>query len=215
MIVVFLGPPAIGKGTQARRLARSRGFSVVSTGDKLREAIASGTEVGREANGYMDAGQLVPDEVVVRIVAEALQSGNGPGTILDGFPRTLVQAEALENLLGESSVLDGVLYFKAPTELLVHRASGRRICSNCQAIFHLEFQPTQVEGVCDDCGEPAIVQRHDDREEAVRQRLEEDRQKTSVLVDFYSERSLLAEIDATRDVASIASDVESWLGGLV
>jgi adenylate kinase len=214
LIVVFLGPPAIGKGTQARRIARERGLSVISTGDKLREAVAQGTDVGQEAKKFIDQGQLVPDEVVVRIVTDSLRSINGNGVILDGFPRTLSQAESLETHLEKEAGLDGVLHFEAPTEMLIGRASGRRICRNCQEIYHLEFRPPRSEGVCDACGQETLYQRTDDQEEAVRRRLEGDQLTTQKLVDFYQERGLLARVAADRDVDSIAKDVSLWVEGL-
>ena len=212
MIVVFLGPPAIGKGTQARRLARSRGFSVVSTGDKLREAIASGTEVGREAKGYMDAGQLVPDEVVVRIVAEALQSGNGTGTILDGFPRTTAQAEALGRMLDDKDLkLDYVVEMKVDEDAMVERIVGRFICAKCGAGYHEKFNRPATDDVCDLCGGKEFTRRPDDTSETVRARLRAYHEQTSPIVLYYQKKGLLKSVDGMAPIDEVARFVDQAL----
>ncbi|HEY8414917.1 MAG TPA: adenylate kinase, partial [Thermaerobacter sp.] len=188
---IFLGPPGAGKGTQAARLAERAGVPQISTGDMLRAAVRAGTPLGLEAKRYMDAGQLVPDDVTIAIVRERLaQDDCRRGFLLDGFPRTVPQAEGLAAALEELGVgLDGVLYFDVPDEVVVERLSGRRVCPECQATYHVRFDPPREAGRCDRCG-AALVQRHDDREETVRERLAVYRRQTEPLVDYYHRAGL-------------------------
>lgn len=191
--IVFLGPPGAGKGTQAAELARSLGIPHLSTGDLLRTAVAAGTPLGREADGYMRAGQLVPDDLVLRMLEERLRRPDArSGFLLDGFPRTLPQAEALARL----TEIDRVISFDVPAAVLVERLGQRRVCPQCQSVYNLASQPPKRPGVCDKDG-AALVQRPDDRPEAITTRLEVYAKQTAPLLDFYRGRSLLRPIDAS------------------
>ena len=195
---MFLGAPGAGKGTQAKLVAETAGILHVSTGDMLREEAKAGTELGREAKGYMDAGKLVPDQLIIDMVRARIERSDvGPSWILDGFPRTVPQAEALDRSLPATTALTHVIHFAVPESVLVGRLSGRRTCSNCGAIWHVEHHPTQREGVCDRCG-GQLVQRADDRPEAISKRLDVYRSQTSPLLAYYSGRGILREIDANR-----------------
>ena len=172
MRVAFLGPPGAGKGTQARDLAQEWGALHLATGDMLREAVAAGSTLGREAKSYMDKGALVPDDVIIRMMAERLGAAAGRGFILDGFPRTIAQAEALARLLKDlGQTLDTVVYFDVSEPELVRRLTGRRLCRQCQTSYHVVSAPPKREGVCDTCG-GELYQRVDDSEATVRHRLE-------------------------------------------
>jgi adenylate kinase len=200
---VFLGPPGAGKGTQAKRVAEASGLLHLSTGDMLREQVRAGSILGDEAKGYMDAGKLVPDHLIIAMVKQrigqpdARRPDGSPAWILDGFPRTLPQAEALDKSLVGADALTHVIYFAVPESALVGRLSGRRTCSKCGAIWHVEHQPTTEAGVCDRCG-GEVIQRADDRPEAIGKRLEVYRSQTSPLLAYYRDRSVLREIDADR-----------------
>jgi adenylate kinase len=192
--IVLLGPPGAGKGTQARKLSERYGIELIGTGDLFRDHVRNGTELGLLAKKYMDAGELVPDDVVVEIVAQAL--GSSDGFILDGFPRTTAQAEALERRLEEMGrPLTAVLAFDLPDEIAVKRIAGRRTCSTCGETTNVALDPPRVEGLCDRCG-GALVQRDDDREDTVRRRLEVYHESTAPLWDFYRNRGLLRVVDA-------------------
>jgi len=192
--IVLLGPPGAGKGTQARRLSERYGIELIGTGDLFRDHVRNGTELGRLAKKYMDAGELVPDDVVVEMVVQAL--GSSHGFILDGFPRTTAQAEALEQRLEEMGrPLTAVLAFDLPDELAVKRIAGRRTCAGCGETTNVALDPPRFDGVCDRCG-GALIQRDDDREETVRRRLEVYHQSTAPLWDFYRDRGLLRVVEA-------------------
>jgi adenylate kinase len=200
MRIVLLGIPGAGKGTQAHRLADRFGLALVATGDIFRANVQDQTELGLLAKKYMDAGELVPDDVVVRMVVDALDQHPG-GFILDGFPRTIPQAEALEqDLVTRALPLSVALAFDLPDQIAIKRLAGRRTCQRCQRTYNVEFYPPKVEGVCDACG-GVLVQRDDDREETVRHRLEVYYASTFPLWDFYRERGLLrvVEADGTED----------------
>ena len=186
MRLILLGPPGAGKGTQGERLARRFGVPRFATGDILRDAVRAQTPVGREARAYMDRGELVPDELVTRIVGEALRREEASGGfILDGFPRTVAQAEALDDVLESvGSRIDAVVYFDVPERELVRRLTGRRVCPRCGATYNLHAGPPKAEGVCDRCG-GELVTRSDDDEETVRQRLRVYERSTAPLVDRY------------------------------
>ena len=203
MRVVLLGPPGAGKGTQAKQLSKRHGLVHVATGDIFRWNVTHETELGRIAQSYMAKGELVPDDVVVRMVVETLEDVED-GFILDGFPRTVPQALALEeNLEKLERPLTAALYFHIEEEIAVKRISGRRTCSKCGTPYNVEFDPPRMESVCDVCG-GELVQRNDDSEETVRRRFEVYEESTRPLLEFYSERGLLREIDADGEEDEVA-----------
>ena len=207
--VIFLGAPGAGKGTQARRLAAGSGVPQVATGDMLREAVAEGTPLGREAKRYMDRGALVPDEVVIGLVDERLSRPDAqPGYVLDGFPRTVAQAEALDALLRRRGQgLDRVVFFDVSREELVRRLTGRRICRQCGSTFHLVSAPPKVEGRCDQCG-GELYQRADDAEGTVAHRLDVYNAQTAPLLDYYRVRGLLARVAGEGPVDRVAAAIQ-------
>ena len=204
MNLVLLGLPGAGKGTQASLLEEKYDIPHVSTGDMFRQAINNETELGQKAQEYMDAGELVPDEVTIGIVRERLaRDDSRSGFILDGFPRTIAQAEALGEMLGDvDRKLDMVIYMSVPEDELLKRLTGRRVCPECGANYHLEFNPPQDEGICDECGSE-LIQRDDDRENTVKKRLEVNREKTEKLKEYYRDRGLLIELDARGSVDEV------------
>lgn len=200
MRLVFLGAPGVGKGTQAERLCADRKLPHISTGDMLREAKRKGTPVGLEAKQYMDSGQLVPDATILKIIAERLKDKDvKEGFVFDGFPRTVAQATALDASLKERGwPLDTVVYFEAPEDVIVERISGRRVCEKCATIFHVKFSPPNSPHTCDQCGGP-LVQRPDDAEAAVRERLKVYERSTTPLIGYYANRGLLVRVEADGD----------------
>ncbi len=191
--MMMLGPPGAGKGTQAKRLSARLEIPHVSTGDMLRDARRRNTELGREAAEYMDAGKLVPDEVVIGIVAQRLKADDASeGFILDGFPRTRAQAEAL----GEMGVeLDAVINIEVSDEEVIRRLGGRLSCPECGAVYHQEAKPPAQEDVCDECGHQGLITRDDDRPEAIKERLASYHRQTAPLIEFYDKRGVLEGID--------------------
>lgn len=206
MILVFLGPPGAGKGTQAKLLSQRMGFLHLSTGDLLREAVKNQTPLGKKAKEYMDRGELVPDELIVQLIEETMpKDGN---VILDGFPRTVNQALALEEMLKDKGEkISKVLFFDVPDEVIIDRLSGRRVCSKCGAVYHVKYNPPKVEGVCDLCG-GSLVQRDDDKEEVVRRRLEVYRKQTQPLIEFYQEKGIIYKLDAGKGVEELFEEVK-------
>lgn len=204
MRLILLGPPGAGKGTQAGRITATHHVPHISTGDILRANVKEGTELGREAKRYMDAGDLVPDEVIIGMVGARVGEPDAvEGFLFDGFPRTVPQAEALEALLVQRGTpLDVVLELVVDHDEVVRRLTGRRTCSGCGHIFHVEFDPPTTEGVCDACGGD-LVQREDDTEDVVRNRLAVYREQTEPLVDFYSQRGLTRQLDAAGPVDEV------------
>lgn len=213
MRLILLGPPGAGKGTQAKLLVDKLGIPQVSTGDMLRAAVKAGTSLGREAKQFMDRGALVPDAVIIGLVRERLQQVDcARGYILDGFPRTVAQAEALGKTLTElQASLDHVVSLEVPTEDLVLRIAGRRTCRNCGAMYHVRFSPSRTDGRCDACGGDTY-QREDDREETVRRRLQVYIDQTAPLIDFYAARGLLRRVEGTGEIADIFQRISRTLG---
>jgi adenylate kinase len=214
MRVAFLGPPGAGKGTQARELSREWDVPHVATGDMLREAAAAGTPLGREAKGYMDRGALVPDDVIIRMIAERLRQPDArKGFLLDGFPRTIAQAEALERLLKDlGQSLERVVYFEVSEPELLRRLTGRRVCRACQTAFHVVSAPPKTPGVCDRCG-GELYQREDDSESTVRHRLGVYTRQTAPLLDWYRGRGLLVGVAGEGPIADIRRGVRDAARG--
>lgn len=212
MKLIFIGPPGSGKGTQAKRLAAQKGIPHISTGDMLREAIAEGTELGSQAAPIMAAGGLVSDDLMVGIIRDRLQKADaGPGFILDGFPRTVGQAEKLDAIVeGNGGEPVGVLQLLVPDEALVRRIALRRSCSQCGAVYHLENKPPAQDGVCDRCGAPVIA-RPDDNETAVRKRLEAFHAQTLPVAAHYRAKNALREVDGIGPIDEVFERIEKAL----
>lgn len=208
--MLISGKQGAGKGTQAAKLADHYGVAHVSTGDMFRAAVKAQTPLGQTAKGFMDRGELVPDDVVIGVVVEFLTNHGDDGFILDGFPRTAAQAEALEEAVGEDG-LDLLLDLDVPTDIVVARIAGRRVCSECGATYHVD-SPPNVQWVCDVCG-GAVVQRDDDTEDAVATRLQAYQEQTKPLLDFYAERDLLVQIDGDGDVDEVFARAVAAIDG--
>ncbi|HEX7228195.1 MAG TPA: adenylate kinase [Candidatus Binatia bacterium] len=211
--VVLLGPPGAGKGTQAKLLRDRFEACQISTGDILRKAVADKTPLGREAEGYLNRGELVPDDVIVRLVGERLkQTDCAKGFVLDGFPRTLPQAQSLEGILKEMALpLDGVLSIQVPHDVIVQRLAGRRNCQNCGALYHVNFDPPRNGETCDRC-DGRLQQRDDDREETITTRLRVYESQTAPLASYYRERGNLREINGVGKVEDIQKRIVEALG---
>ncbi len=211
--VVLLGPPGAGKGTQAKLLVEQYGACQISTGDILRKAVEERTPLGKEAAQYINRGALVPDTVIVNLVAERLkQKDCENGFILDGFPRTIPQAEGLDAILRDSGrTLNRVLSVQVPRRVIIERLAGRRTCRSCGALAHVVFNPPKQDGVCDSCG-GKLEQRNDDREETIANRLEVYEKQTAPLVKYYRQRGLLAEIDGVGTIEEIHGRISKSLG---
>ena len=204
MRVVFLGAPGVGKGTQADRVADLFTIAKISTGDLLRGAVRNQTKLGLEAKMYMDQGKLVPDSVVIGLVREKLEEAScANGFVLDGFPRTTPQADELERVLAQKKMaLDRVVNFEVPREAVIKRLSGRRSCPKCQATYHVDFAPPRKDGVCDRCGE-SLVQRSDDRREAIETRLQVYEEQTAPLIRYYRDKQMLSHVDGSGAVDAV------------
>lgn len=210
--IVLFGPPGSGKGTQASLLKEKFGAAHISTGDTLREAVANQTPVGLEAKGYMEKGELVPDAVVIAIAKEKLASVGDQGFILDGFPRTIAQAEALDVALDEiGKPLDAVVNLRVDDEELVKRLSGRRVCPSCGEPYHVDTKRPAVEGKCDKCG-GELVHRADDQPEAIRNRLQVYGNQTAPVLGYYENKGILKNIDAVGDISEIQSRIAAAIG---
>lgn len=210
--IILLGPPGAGKGTQAARLQAGRGMIQLSTGDMLREARASGSPLGDKVKAIMDAGELVSDEIVTALIAERLDAAADQGAIFDGYPRTKLQAEALDGLLAERSRrLDCVIELAVDEEALVERITGRFTCAKCGTGYHDKFRPTQVPGVCDVCGSTEFKRRPDDNEQTVRTRMEEYRAKTAPILPFYEARGLVRRVNGMGSVEEVAAEIDAIL----
>ena len=207
MRIVLLGAPGSGKGTVAKELVKDLGFPQISTGDMLRAALVKKTDLGLKAKKFMDAGELVPDDVVIGLIDERVQHGDcRNGFILDGFPRTIAQAEALETI----THVDKVINLLVSDDLIIGRLSTRRSCKDCGAIFNLVTLPPKVDGICDKCG-GALFQRNDDKEEAIKNRLVVYNKQTAPLIGFYKGKGLLSDVDSARSPGEIVADVEEVL----
>ena len=213
MKIIMLGAPGAGKGTQAKRIADRYGLPHVSTGDIFRANIKGGTELGMEAKKYMDQGMLVPDELTVKILLDRVaQEDCKNGYILDGFPRTIPQAEVLDKALTElNDKIDYAINVDVPDENIIHRMSGRRACLVCGGTYHLEYIPTKVEGICDVCG-AELVLREDDKPETVKKRLEIYHEQTQPLIDYYNKKEILRNVDGTQDIAIVFDTIVEILG---
>jgi len=214
MNLILMGPPGAGKGTQAERIKAEFSIPHISTGDAFRAAMKQGTPLGLKAKEYVDAGRLVPDEVTIGIVRDRLREDDcRKGFMLDGFPRTIAQAEALDGILAElGSRIDHVINLKVDRDLLLARLTGRRICRSCGATYHLLFNPPAKEGVCDKCG-GELYQRSDDTEEKVGTRLDEYINKTAPLLEYYAGRGLLRELDGERNIDEVTEELRGLLRG--
>ena len=208
MNLVFLGLPGAGKGTQAKILADKYDIPHISTGDIFRNAIKNETPLGVKAKKYIDSGELVPDEVTNGIVKERLQDKDcNEGFILDGYPRTLDQANALDRNLDElSKALDLVIYTRVRESELIKRLTGRRICEDCGVTYHVDFNPPEEESVCDECG-GKLIQRDDDKEETVKNRINVNKNNTDKLINYYNNKNILVEIDAEKDIDEVSNDI--------
>jgi len=212
MRIILLGAPGSGKGTQAQRLSRRFGIPQVSTGDLLRAAVKAGTELGQRAKAAMDAGELVSDDIVLGMIRERLgQPDAAPGFILDGFPRNLAQAEALDGLLEQiDAPLDAVVLLDVDFDVLLKRITGRRTCGGCGKVYNVHYLPPKREGVCDECG-GELIQRADDNEETVTNRLKVYESQTAPLVAFYEDRGKLKVVGATGGIDDVLAELEDAL----
>jgi adenylate kinase len=210
--LILMGLPGAGKGTQAEKINEKYNIPHISTGDMFRLAIKEGTALGKEAKTYMDQGALVPDEVTIGIVKERLMMDDcKDGFLLDGFPRTLAQAESLEELLTElNESIHSVLHVDVPEEKLVERLSGRRICPTCGTAYHVEFNPPKVEGICDKDGSK-LIQREDDKPETVKNRLAINIEQMQPLLDFYQEKGYLTRVNGDQDIDDVFQEIRSKL----
>jgi adenylate kinase len=213
--VIFMGLPGAGKGTQAERIIAEFGIPHISTGDMFRAAIAEQTELGLKAKSFMDQGQLVPDEVTIGIVRERLQKPDcEKGFLLDGFPRTLAQAEALDAMLSElGRNIDVVINLHVAKEKLLARLTGRRICKSCGATYHVVFNPPKAEGVCDKCG-GELYQRSDDTEDVVATRLDVNIKQSEPILAYYGEKGLVREVDGEQPIDQVYEQISSILRGV-
>jgi adenylate kinase len=210
--IILLGPPGAGKGTQAKRLVDERAMVQLSTGDMLREAKTSGTEMGKRVAAIMDRGELVTDEIVIGLIEEKIGQGAGGGFIFDGFPRTLKQADALGQLLAKTGQkLDAVIEMQVDDAALVARITGRYTCGNCGAVYHDATRPTKVAGTCDACGSHDLRRRADDNEDALKTRLMEYYKKTSPLIGYYYAKGSLSSVDGLAEMDAVAAAVAKVL----
>ena len=216
MIIILLGPPGAGKGTQAQRIESAQGLVQLSTGDMLRAAVTAGTEVGKKAKDFMDAGKLVTDEIVVGIIADRIEEDDcKQGFLLDGFPRTVAQAEALDNMLKQKALkLDAIVEMQVDDEALVDRITGRYTCADCNQGYHDENLKPKVDGVCDNYGSTNFKRRADDNRETVSSRLEAYHAQTAPLLPYYEAQGLLKVVDGMADIDDVTAQISDVLSGL-
>jgi len=214
MNVILLGPPGAGKGTQAKRLEKRHNLVQLSTGDMLRAAVASGSDLGKKAKKIMDAGHLVPDDLMIDMIADRIDAPDcAKGFILDGFPRTTPQAEALDEMLAAKGMkLHSVIEMKVNDDILVDRITGRYTCAKCGAGYHDSFQKPKVEGVCDNCGGKEFKRRADDTEETVRTRLAAYYAQTAPILPYYSQKGVLQAVDGMAGIDQVTAQIEDVLG---
>ncbi len=213
MKIVMMGAPGAGKGTQAQKIAEKYGLPQISTGDIFRANIKEGTELGKQAKVYMDQGLLAPDELVNSLVADRITRDDCKnGYILDGYPRSIAQAEALDKELeARGEKLDYAINIDVPDENIINRMSGRRVCLNCGATYHIEFNPPKVAGICDECGSK-LVQRDDDKPETVKERLDVYHEETQPLIEYYEKEGILRTVDGTQDIDDVFAEIVNILG---
>ncbi len=212
MNIILLGPPGAGKGTQAKMLETKRNMVQLSTGDMLRQVVATGSELGQEAKRIMDSGQLMPDALVIQLISERIDQDCGDGFILDGFPRTVRQAESLDQMLAEKGLkLEVVIEMKVDDEALIARIIGRFSCAACGAGYHDEFQRPKVADVCDACGGTEFVRRADDNEETVRARMEAYNSQTAPILPHYDAKGALRTVDGMASIEEVAGQIETIL----
>ncbi|MFN3308042.1 MAG: adenylate kinase [Anaerolineales bacterium] len=213
--IVLLGPPGAGKGTQAKAICEALQIPHVSSGDIFREHLSKQTELGKLADGYIKCGQLVPDDVTIRMVGDRLRQPDcSRGALLDGFPRTIPQAEALDDLLAKMDAkIERALSLEVPAEVLIERLSGRWSCPTCGRVYHEKYNPPRQTGICDDDGTP-LIQRPDDRPETVRKRIEVYRSQTEPLIEYYRQKGVLINIDGTQSIEAVKGDILASLAGV-
>ncbi len=215
-ILIIFGPPGAGKGTQAMLISKNYNMRHVSTGDILRSAVKDGTELGKLAKSYMDDGELVPDDVVIGIIKDEIKKDNATkGFLLDGFPRTIPQAQALDKMLGlEELKVNGVVSIEVPDEEIISRISGRRVCEKCGAMYHNSFDPSRKSGICDDCGDK-LYQRDDDKEAVVKTRLQVYRKQTEPLKQYYENTNGLSEVDGLGTIEDVSNRIARVLNDVI
>jgi adenylate kinase len=215
MNLILLGPPGAGKGTQAQELERRHGLIQLSTGDMLRASIGAGSDLGQEVKSIMDSGALVPDEIMIRMISERIdQPDCTNGFILDGFPRTTAQAEALDDMLAKKSMkVDHVIEMSVDAEVLTNRIAGRFSCAGCGAGYHDDFQKPVKDGLCDRCGKTEFSRRSDDNAETVRKRLDAYEAQTAPLFPYYRGKDSLRTVDALAEIADVTAEIEAVIGG--
>jgi len=213
MKIIMLGAPGAGKGTQAKKIAEKYSIPHISTGDIFRANIKNNTELGQKAKTYMDKGELVPDELVVDLIMDRFKNADCKnGYVLDGFPRTIPQAEALDKALNaQGHKVDFAINVEVPDENIINRMSGRRACVGCGATYHVKYNPPKTENICDVCGEKLIL-RDDDKPETVKNRLSVYHQQTQPLIEYYNKQGALAEVDGTKDMEEVFADINRVLG---